>query len=432
MLDRLSIVSPKRNRHLQTGWEGFFPYYAGYPESFAESVLQTSQLSPGSIVLDPWNGSGTTTYAAAQLGHVAIGLDLNPVMIAVARARMLPPSEADSLEPLSKEIIRGARERINFERADPLLTWFDGPTARAIRSIERSICKRMVGRLTLSETKTNLDRLSSIAAAHYVALFAVCRDFSGRFRSSNPTWVRKAGPNDKKISVASAVIEDRFLKHMMAMSDALSARAKLRLFEHMPSDIRLADSTALSLPRGSVDFILTSPPYCTRIDYAAATRVELAIMSEMVKTDTKELSRQMIGSTRVPMKNIEIDSKWGQACYAFLERVRSHGSKASSGYYFRTHLDYFDKMARSLDSISSVLRRGGVAILILQDSFYKDVHNDLPTIVSEIAEMRGLKLSRRQDFHHSRSMAGINRNARTYARKPGATESVVCFLKTNA
>ncbi len=30
MAQRLRIVSPKRNKRLQTGWEGFFPYYAGY------------------------------------------------------------------------------------------------------------------------------------------------------------------------------------------------------------------------------------------------------------------------------------------------------------------------------------------------------------------------------------------------------------------
>ena len=38
------------------------------------------------MILDPWNGSGTTTYAASQLGYTSRGLDLNPVMNIVARA----------------------------------------------------------------------------------------------------------------------------------------------------------------------------------------------------------------------------------------------------------------------------------------------------------------------------------------------------------
>ena len=40
-------------------------------------------------------------------------------------------------------------------------------------------------------------------------------------------------------------------------------------------DIHLSDSTKLDLPEASVDFVLTSPPYCTRIDYTAATRIRV-------------------------------------------------------------------------------------------------------------------------------------------------------------
>ena len=99
-MGELLITSPKRDKDGHSGWEGFFPYYAGYPTQFATDVIRTAGLAPRSSVLDPWNGSGTTTYAASQLGHTAIGLDLNPVMIVIARARMLSPSEANSLLPL--------------------------------------------------------------------------------------------------------------------------------------------------------------------------------------------------------------------------------------------------------------------------------------------------------------------------------------------
>ena len=39
MAPRLRILSPKHNKRLQTGWEGFFPYYAGFPELFARELL---------------------------------------------------------------------------------------------------------------------------------------------------------------------------------------------------------------------------------------------------------------------------------------------------------------------------------------------------------------------------------------------------------
>lgn len=71
------ISSPKRDGRAQTTWERFFPYYAGFPETFANDVLTTLNLKTGATVLDPWNGSGTTTYAAVHRGYNAlIGLAL--------------------------------------------------------------------------------------------------------------------------------------------------------------------------------------------------------------------------------------------------------------------------------------------------------------------------------------------------------------------
>ncbi len=66
MFEQLKIISPKRDRRSQTGWEGFFPYYAGYPETFAATLLSSANLRADAVICDPWNGSGTTTYAASK------------------------------------------------------------------------------------------------------------------------------------------------------------------------------------------------------------------------------------------------------------------------------------------------------------------------------------------------------------------------------
>jgi hypothetical protein len=194
-------------------------------------------------------------------------------------------------------------------------------------------------------------------------------------------------------------------------------------------EVNHADSTSADIPAESVDLILTSPPYCTRIDYTAATRIELAILSPLLGSSAEDLGRRMIGSTRVPEHPITPLPDWGAACNRFLEVLRNHPSKASSGYYYLTHLDYFSKMSKSLSNLVKALKRGGVAVLVVQDSFYKDQHNDLPTIIGEMAEAQGLALARRQRFHLRRTMAGINPRARAYKASSGAVESVLCFRK---
>lgn len=421
----ISILSPKRNARLQTGWEGFFPYYAGYPTIFATALLKSADLPIGATVLDPWNGSGTTIHAAAQLGINGIGIDINPAMVIVAKARLLPSTEADSLVPLGKEIVAASHLLSIIGQDDPLRTWFSQESAEAIRGIERAICSHLIG--GLGHTNDLVGHMSHFAAAMYISLFAVCRRLVNRFYSSNPTWMRLRRPDERRVKAERGAIEKKFLKELAHMSAALQAEAQPARIGS--AQIRLGNSAAELPADCSADFVLTSPPYCTRIDYTSATRIELAIASPLLHKEVADLSREMLGSIRVPVNKIELNPTWGKKCAAFLRAVKKHPSKASAGYYLRTHLDYFDKLGRSLSEISRVLRPEARAIFVVQDSFYKEIHNDLPSMFVEIAEARNLTLVQRQNFYSARSMAGINRNSRLYNRRPGAVESVLCFEK---
>src|SRR5690606_7221892 len=60
--------------------------------------------------------------------------------------------------------------------------------------------------------------------------------------------------------------------------------------------VDLADSRSLPIERCNVDAVITSPPYCTRIDYAVATRMELAVLG-IDESRTENLRRLMIGTT---------------------------------------------------------------------------------------------------------------------------------------
>jgi hypothetical protein len=355
-------------------------------------------------------------------------------MIIVARARLLPPSEADHLRPLAATILSHARSAPpTLALDDALLGWFDSDTAAFIRGIEQNIRRSLVGSMTKSPDGVHLDKISGTAATLYVALFAACRKLVTPFRSSNPTWLRVPKKDEERVTAPQIAVARYFADNVRGMSAALAAKHDADLLiANAPRaggcEISLSDTTSMKLDGESVDFVLTSPPYCTRIDYTAATRIELAVLGPLLSTGARVLGRQMIGSTQVPSAPIEVDEKWGATCVHFLEALKKHPSKASSGYYYRTHLDYFDKMSRSVERLSSALKPGGRAILVIQDSYYKNLHNDLPEIISEIGVAHGLSLKQRNDFH-LRSMSDINPGRRSYARPSGAIESVLCFAK---
>ena len=43
---------------------------------------------PGGVVLDPFNGSGSTGCAAVELGHEYIGCELDPAYVDIAEKRI--------------------------------------------------------------------------------------------------------------------------------------------------------------------------------------------------------------------------------------------------------------------------------------------------------------------------------------------------------
>lgn len=63
----------------------------GYPTQKPEGLLERILLAtttPGSRVLDPMCGSGTTVAVATRLGRLAVGIDRSPVAIEKASARL--------------------------------------------------------------------------------------------------------------------------------------------------------------------------------------------------------------------------------------------------------------------------------------------------------------------------------------------------------
>ena len=62
--------------------DSWYRYYAGYSAGFVEQVLKESAPT-ARLVLDPWNGTGTTTVVAASKRVAAIGFDVNPALVVV-------------------------------------------------------------------------------------------------------------------------------------------------------------------------------------------------------------------------------------------------------------------------------------------------------------------------------------------------------------
>lgn len=427
------VTNPKRYADSTTATdERIFPYYAGYSFAFAEHLLRSIVLDSNALVLDPWIGSGTTTHAAKRLGIASIGLDLNPVMVIVAKASLLSIEELNSLLPLALSLVEQSavrNEREFFE--DPLCKWLIPESAHFIRRLESEINRTLIShnQYMALKTKETVDGISVLGAFFYVALFRTVRRILKPFIPTNPTWIKRPSTPQHRKRPTRKVVHDTFVYEVRLLIHHIKNAGNFPRMDGLTTKIGLGNAEALCLPTASVDAIVTSPPYCTRIDYAVATAIELAVL-RFDEPLQDQLRRSLMGTSTVNSKAGTVKSTWGESCIRFLESIYNHPSKASRSYYFKNHLQYFESLYISISELSRVLKPDGLCVLVIQDSYYKNVHNDMSAIVTEMASGVGMSIRRREDFAATRSMVGLNRHSKTYLKTRQNIESVLCFEHT--
>jgi DNA modification methylase len=404
-----------------------FPYYAGYASSFAEHTLSAMRLPVNSLVVDPWNGSGTTTIAAAALGVRAVGFDLNPVMVMAAKAALLITGNEKNMREIADEVINHSRSLDIALAEEPLEIWLFPSAARVIRAIETTINTKFVGSgIYLSLLNSDLiDKVPSLAAFLYICLFRSVRKLLLDFVPTNPTWVKQPLSKKNRKRPTREAIEQGFLREICQLGDCLPMDGFPKTKPN-DIDIKLGDAKQLPIPGRSVDVILTSPPYCTRIDYAVATSIELAVL-RCSRNDFSRIRRSLMGNSTVEKTLPTPMLDWGATCLTFLDQLYNHPSQASKTYYYKTHVQYFSSLRSSINEVARVLKVGGHGIFVVQDSHYKEIHNDIPQITVDMATAAGLVLVNRKDFLKNNSMSVINARAKKYLSKRQNAEAVLVF-----
>ena len=81
----LYSISPKQPPDQRR--RDWYPYYAGFTQRFVEALI-SEHLQDATFVVDPWSGSGTTTVACLKRGVASKGIDINPALTVIARARL--------------------------------------------------------------------------------------------------------------------------------------------------------------------------------------------------------------------------------------------------------------------------------------------------------------------------------------------------------
>ena len=389
-----AVVPPKQPPLLRD--RDWYPFYAGFTEAFVDSVV-SNELGDAKSIIDPWNGTGTTTVVCERTGLRSFGNDINPVLTVIARARLTPISRRTELTKMCSVILSRCAELPPYSVSEDLLTtWIQPVAVRRIRAIQQAIHNTTEMASTSISPARVVDEFTHLTSFFYCALFGVVRSFVRRFRTTNPMWIKTPPTLASRIRPSWTNLH-RVLEEQVAL---LCCRLTVRKPTDLGGQASLMTGNAMELPipNESFDGAITSPPYATRIDYVRGTLPELALLGAN-RGFVANLRRAVTGTPVVREVTIGTDVPLAsETAKSTLRAVSSHSSKGSASYYLPWLRNYFHDLQSSVIELSRIVRAGGRICMVVQDSYYKEYRVDLQSIVIEMMGETGRSLDSRSDF----------------------------------
>lgn len=365
-----------------------------YPAKFIPQLPGTfiSLLSSrGELVFDPFGGSGTTALEAIRLGRRAVSVDANPVAALIGRVKTARVSAEDTAElHLLHGALRALLESLPRDAAELVIAF--GGYAPVIANREKWFADSAFGEL--AHIRYRISKLES-ETARDIAVLALSRTvLSASFQDSETRY--KSVPREVPVGETTK----RYVKEFEAVMKSVARNAAATRYgvsKFLTGDVRHLSHT--DIPDGSVDLVVTSPPYGNATDYHLYHRFRLL----------------WLGHDPIALGKVEIGSH--------LKHQRE-----SSGF-----ASYFKDMTAALAGVSRVLKDGRYAAMVIGDSVYEGQTYSTAHLLAEEAAAHGFDTScviERTVHKTKRSFAPAGRRAATESLlilRKAAKRTVVCL-----
>jgi SAM-dependent methyltransferase len=368
------------------------PWIAGFSSLFAAEVLRR-RLGRAGTVLDPFCGVGTTLVEALRHGHRAVGFEINPYAALAARTK----GAAHHLDPGRLEAAIRAFGAFYHTAAS-------GPREPRSRPPERFRTRgAFYSPRVLRKVLLVLDFLTEIEDAALRDVFRLALGAT-LVRCSNysyePSLGRRAAagrPEVLDFDVGGSVRErlEEILADVRAFRDAVPrSRPPARVLE-----ASFFEHEALAEP-GSVDLVLTSPPYLNNYHYNRNTRPHLYWLGLVEGPDEmRGLEQTNFGKYWQTVRERQrVDLCFELPGSSLPERIeRLRGLHPEKGVYggrgwANYAAAYFNDCHRLARGLMRLLRPGGVAFVVIGNSILQGVPFATDRHLAEICAAAGLEV----------------------------------------
>lgn len=438
ILENGMAVNPAARKDPKYVTHGIHPYKGKFYPQLAKGLINLANLPHGSRILDPFCGSGTTLLEGYLNGYSAFGCDVHPLAAKIARAKTAVLEEDPDV---ISEVVSGVMgaldtapksfsknlDQFNADCAEEIANWFAAPVARKLNWLLRVI------------------RAGSEGAS---------RDFLETVFSSIIRDVSQQDPTDLRIRYRKELLRDADVLGLFRSQLALQFSRVEKFWKvrgHAPNPFfaarvgsgdnrQLETYKSLGLQKGSIDLVLTSPPYAMALPYIDTDRLSLLTLFGLSGSGRRPLEQSLIGSREISGGNrkrleeeLASDDDLPESCLRFTRKLRDKLSKSENAGFRKQNMPALvHRFLKDMDEVFAKLhhfcRKGADAFVVIGDSKMTIDNHDIriPTtdFLEQIASARGFAAVERIDISVTTENLVHIRNA--------ITENVVLRLRKDA
>jgi site-specific DNA-methyltransferase (cytosine-N4-specific) len=431
-------VAPSlRRQSTRYSAHGIHEYRGKFHPQIVRTIGNMLELEKGTWILDPFCGSGTTLLEAVHNQWNAIGVDINPLSILIAQAKLatlrIPsPDLTEASKRISQHLLEKA-SKITYSET------FSANQAKWIAGSNWQSHLPNIDYLNAWFTESVLVQISAILQA--IAQHESC-DIQTVFRVVLSDILRSVSlqdPDDLRIRRRKTIMTNApaiplFLEGLESKLELISRSRHFLLEQPTSGEAILGDSrTKLDgvrafCPYQRFDAIITSPPYINALPYIDTHRLSLAVLGLIDARAIKATEKSLIGNREISSKErtaLEEDMQYNadklpRQCITLCRTLYDAVDQTRDGFRRQNvpglAYQYCRDMALMFEQVMPLLKsRSQFALVVGSNKTVlggEEFIIDTPGLLAELAEHKGFAIQEivetntyhRYDVHQANSI----------------------------
>ena len=353
-----------------------------FPARMAPSIVwdKLPDSNPSLKILDPMAGSGTTLAIARSKGHMAYGVDRDPLAVNIAQT-WCADIDGDMLRTKARDVL--VRSQKTFKKLKSKNAYPVGADEKTKGFVKFWFDLKNRKQLTVLSKHISLVRSESLRNFLWTAFSRMI--ITKKIGVSRAMDISHSRPH-RVYDIAPVTAFDSFLD---AVERVIKANPFKSPDEKSPvASVSYGDSRKLEFENNFFDIAITSPPYLNAIDYLRGHKLSLVWM---------KISLEKIRNLRATNIGAEVKKRLPdkQHLAKALENAGNVGALPDrhKGFLIR----YIVDMDKVCSEIARVLKPGGKVIYVIGDCTTKGVFISNSKSIIYLSEQHGLDLVEREE-----------------------------------